>query len=50
MSKKSQSSNEEAEAITSEQYHDMFCGQAKYQRSVVSKLAGETETKCWRSS
>ena len=43
MSKKSQikASNDEAEAITSEQFHDMFCGQAKHQSSVVTKLAGE---------
>ena len=44
MSKKSQikASNDEAEAITSEQFHDMFCGQAKHQSSVVTKLAGES--------
>ena len=43
MSKKSQirARNDEADAITSEQFHDMFCGQAKHQRSVVTKLAGE---------
>ena len=43
MSKKSQikASNDEAEAITSEQFHDMFCGQAKHQSSVVTRLAGE---------
>ena len=42
MSNKSQikASNDEAEAITSEQFHDMFCGQTKQQRTMVSKLAG----------
>ena len=44
MSKKSQikARNDEAEPITSEQFHDMFCGQTKQQRTVVSKLAGLT--------
>ena len=47
MSKKSQirARHDEAEAITSEQFHDMFCGQAKHQRSVVTKLAGEAFSK-----
>ena len=46
MSKKSQikASNDEAEAITSEQFHDMFCGQAKHQSSVVTRLACEASS------
>ena len=52
MSKKSQirAQHDEAEAITSEQFHDMFSGQEKHQSSVVKKLVNVKVRDCKSSA
>lgn len=52
MSKKSQirAQHDEAEAITSEQFHDMFSGQEKHESSVVKKLVNVKVKDCKSSA